>query len=173
MDLRYVRRWRLSLVQYSVLPQWYDSSILSVYTLYFASQAFFFSFLLDCLLLHITNFTSVALLWCLENGIWKNILLLEKEHCFWGITDCIITAPSLAVLIDLAVGELLIFAMAFGGGSAFTYILLLTGLSRLFETVWIDVQLHLGIGRLENIIIRLDDVSHVLDGDILAESFLF
>lgn len=70
MDLRHVRRWRPSLVQYlSYHYKWYDSSILSVHTLYFTSQASFIfaSFLrLDCLLLHITNFTSIALPRCLE-----------------------------------------------------------------------------------------------------------
>lgn len=83
MYLCHVRRWNPSLVQYfGLATSGTTSSILSVHTpLFHQSSLFIFaSFLmLDCLLLHITNFMSVALLWCLENGIRKKILLLEKK----------------------------------------------------------------------------------------------
>lgn len=101
--------------------------------LYFTSQAFLFSHWLFSRawlsLFDITNFTSVALtLVHGESGFWKQNSPIGKkrkgkEALFWGLFfhwDLRIallfsyTAPSLAVLIEFcAIGELLIFVMAF------------------------------------------------------------
>jgi hypothetical protein len=131
MDFRHVRRWRPSLVQYLSyhigMTLRFSACIRSILPV----KLFLYSLLflrLDCLLLHITNFTSIALLWCLENGIWKNKIFYwkRKEHCFdsFGNTDCIElhyygTITRCAYRIWLLV-NFLSSPWLFEGGSAFT-----------------------------------------------------